>query len=237
MRISKTKIQPCPLRLGSRCDRSVYALYVGQRSCRKGFTLLEVLVSLAVSGILLTGVAIVLRDTFIGVSALREVTMDAQFQKAVDVMGADVRGILSIELVEEGSDTHGRPLAQFTSTNSLNAIKNGFWSGSARICYRLADQEGSGRSLWRSESFLNDPMGQKTWTCLLENLFDCRIEIHCDGELFPWPKTKDKTLRMNAVNGLRINVMSLTTEGKTIWSLPTVILPIMVDNTDGYKEE
>ncbi len=210
---------------------------IGQKY--KGFTLLEVLVSLAVAGTLLGAFGLALRGVCQDLSQNRRMDIDTQYQRAIDLMAADARGIICIDPTTDESSRYGRCLARFVSTHRVNAIHDGQWAGTTRVGYWLAEDDSGNKLLWRCEATTDDDRANQTWTCLMDAVVDFRVELLGDDDWRAWPKSKDEIEKIAHRTSLRLVVVATDGPRHDIRQLPVAIMPVMVNvlnNSDSFTQ-
>lgn len=214
---------------GSHCNSVALIVPLG---ARRGFTLLEVLVSLTVATILLASLGLVVHQTGQELTSCRRISPDMQYSRALDLMTADVRGMIHIEPIEEDISAYGRPLARFTSTHRVQALQDGQWMGSCRIGYWLKDREGKSKQLWRSETSRIEAKAQVIWTSLMDELADQHIELFQNNEWINWPTVQDEQ-RLITPDSMRFRTTVAASETNDVRQLPLAVISLMGVQRDG----
>jgi len=187
-----------------------------------------------VAGTLLGGFALALDGVCQDLSRIRRTSVDTQYQRAVDLMAADARGIICINPTPNESGRYGRCLACFVSTHRVNAISDGLWSGAARVGYWLADGDNGSKLLWRSEASAGADRASETWTCLLDGIVDCEIELLSEDDWSSWPKSEDQMKQTDGRISFRLSVVAAGGPREDIRQLPIAVLRAMVNVPDDY---
>ncbi len=192
------------------------------------FTLIEVLISLALSAVILTAVQVVLRDFNAQFRALRTIDPAQQYFVALDIIAADARGITTIHQLQADKTTSAVPIACFTTTNRMLSIVSGRWAGLARVTYQLKSRQNAKTSLWRSETDLNQ-QSETSSTCLAENLYQFKIQLSGANDWDNWPRNNNQA--NNTSDIINPNMLKITAaikeQDNEIKSLPSSILPIV----------
>jgi prepilin-type N-terminal cleavage/methylation domain-containing protein len=151
----------------------------------RAFTLVEVLVALAITGGLLAGVGIVITQLRTGREALRTPSGQAQARRALQVVEQDVRGLVAIGSLPAERDRRGEPVAAFRTTWRVDALADGVWAGSSIVSY-WHDPSSDLGTLWRTES-AGGADGAVGWTPLADGVDSVAVELLVEGEWRAWP--------------------------------------------------
>lgn len=202
-----------------------------------GFTLIEVVVAVMIMGLLLAGLSVVIQQLHTGLDRAPWRQFDARYGQAMDLFEADVRGLVAVDQLPGERSSLGEPLAMFTTTHRLDAVRDRAWVGAARVGYWLAEDATGGRRLWRSESAsLGEPSRDAAWL-LLDGLESAACECFIEGEWGGWPEEveSEDTARERPDGGppvaqaIRLRLVQAGTQSQRARELPMVVAEPKVD--------
>lgn len=196
--------------------------------------MIEVLVAMGVAGMLLAGVGVVLHQVSWEITELRLADPEAAYYRALDLLAADARGVVQLEAVSAELSEHGRELAQFVTTNRLNAFCGDRWAGAARVSYWLTEKGRGGEELWRTEISPGARQADATVTCLMDSLAGLRLELHQQQEWRPWPEVREGDTTVSS-DSIRVTAAASMDEDGRIRELPTAVVPIAVTAVEEAK--
>jgi prepilin-type N-terminal cleavage/methylation domain-containing protein len=203
-----------------------------------GFTLLEVLVSLSITGVLLAGVGLVLHEVSQELVRIHQVDPQMQYVRALDVIGADIEGAIGMEPIAADAAGNGLALAEYLTTHRLNPLQNDQWTGSVRVRLWLKESDDHRKLLWRQEMLRCDPeQTEPSWACLVGDLVDIQIDLFQNEQWRSWPATDEKGEAIEA-EAVRISAVAACGE-KDIVTLPTSVFSVgsgSVHDAASHKE-
>lgn len=165
---------------GMSVDRLSYA-----RS-RSGFTLIEILLAIALTSLVLAGLALVINDLNVDPISFQGDRFARQYDRMHALIRRDVCGLIeTVSLQPEQSGEHGRAIASFRTTSCIDALHDGAWAGSAVVTYWVQETAERGKTLWRSETAFGQ--GAMHWTPVLDRLDSVKLAYWRDGQWYRWP--------------------------------------------------
>ncbi len=163
---------------------------MGEKAADKdhGFTLIELLVAVLISGLLLAGLAMTMHQLGQSSAVSPWEHESARYARVVDVIDADIRGLIQIEPVVPEQSEHGRAVAVFVTTHRIDALDEQGWRSAARVSYWLEETAEGGQRLWRREETLRSDDDNPSWTVLLGRLDRLQFECLIEDKWKPWPR-------------------------------------------------
>lgn len=215
---------PPQRRFSAKRGRCVHC-YRRHSRTHRGFTLVELLVAVVVTSALLVGLSVVVRQVSAGAEVSPWRQFEGRYHRAMQVIEADVRGLVRLTPLPAQRTEHGRAVAGFVTTHRVDALGERGWRGSAQVDYWIEQTPEQGQVLWRGESTstpapgrgapgsdasdnqedMNGASSQRTWMPLVRGLDQLSLRCRLEGQWRRWPRGRDDDASPEArCRGVRI---------------------------------